>query len=326
MDSDEEKANASEENDTKIYDPNQDPEEKRKIRNGYRHQLKKIEDHSKDFKNLDVNVLFESVQVADNSFGGVRAPQEAILDSRLLTAMSNLSAAKARDLKHDGGGFDTDDFIASLVTYLGGGRVDLEEDGEEVGDAELDWEKLGYDALAISRRAIGLDFMLGPLYSEAKQRAKPKRARMEKEKEAPVVKPHEVDLEAEQQQEEQTAQSLVRSLGELMSQLEGPTNVFKIFVNPESFAQSVENLFYLSFLIRDGRVALDISEGDGEMLVGWCEQPTSQDYQDGLMKRQSVWEFDEETWRLAIEAYDIKEPFFPTRAIPPPDTYRFLNA
>jgi len=39
-------------------------------------------------------------------------------------------------------------------------------------------------------------------------------------------------------------------------------NLFKFVVNPEDFAQSVENIFYLSFLIRDGKVALDNKEGE----------------------------------------------------------------
>lgn len=39
-------------------------------------------------------------------------------------------------------------------------------------------------------------------------------------------------------------------------------NLFKLVINPESFAQSVENIFYLSFLIRDAKVAFEISEDD----------------------------------------------------------------
>jgi len=42
----------------------------------------------------------------------------------------------------------------------------------------------------------------------------------------------------------------------------GTVNLFKFVVNPEDFAQSVENIFYLSFLIRDGKVAFETQDGE----------------------------------------------------------------
>jgi non-structural maintenance of chromosomes element 4 len=46
----------------------------------------------------------------------------------------------------------------------------------------------------------------------------------------------------------------------------GPVNLFRFVINPSDFAQSVENMFYLSFLIRDGECALEIEE-DGEPVI-----------------------------------------------------------
>ena len=105
----------------------------------------------------------------------------------------------------------------------------------------------------------------------------------------------------------------------------GPVNLFRFVVNPNDFAQSVENLFYLSFLIRDGECALEIEE-DGEPVICACafytyslslarvrlgiisyvkspppvicEQPQFSDYQDGLKKQQLVFEFDVKTWEV----------------------------
>ena len=45
--------------------------------------------------------------------------------------------------------------------------------------------------------------------------------------------------------------------------------MFRLIINPESFGQSVENLFYLSFLIRDGKAALEFDETTAEPVV--CE-------------------------------------------------------
>ena len=44
-------------------------------------------------------------------------------------------------------------------------------------------------------------------------------------------------------------------------------NIFKFVINPHDFGQSVENLFYLSFLIRDGKCAFFTDEATGEPVI-----------------------------------------------------------
>lgn len=94
----------------------------------------------------------------------VRAPQEAILDSRLLGQMSAIASAKARDLKHGGGGFDVQEFLGRVSRFLGGRRLDLQEEGgsdEEgyEGGGDLDWGSFAREGLAWSCRAPMTDFM-----------------------------------------------------------------------------------------------------------------------------------------------------------------------
>jgi hypothetical protein len=39
---------------------------------------------------------------------------------------------------------------------------------------------------------------------------------------------------------------------------DGGLNLFQVCINPRSFGQSVENLFYISFLVRDGNIGLQV--------------------------------------------------------------------
>lgn len=150
----------------------------------------------------------------------VKGPQEATLDSAFLVTASTLGAAKARQMRSDSSGFDIDDFIAKLVTFMGGRRqgdgrgrddADPEEDDELMEDEErpLEWDKIGRKALAKSRRVPTIDFMyvlcavksiwflvmlvcrLGPLSIETKKRNITKRAKLNKEAEE-EKKPQEV--------------------------------------------------------------------------------------------------------------------------------------
>ena len=96
---------------------------------------------------------------------------------------AEMGAAAARAMKHDVESFDVDDYLAKLVTFLGGrgGPIDLTLDEEEEDDnvraggkgaaggrdmlvdeddgSMLAWERIGKRAFAWSRRAACMDFM-----------------------------------------------------------------------------------------------------------------------------------------------------------------------
>ncbi|KAI0643239.1 Nse4 C-terminal-domain-containing protein [Trametes meyenii] len=296
------------------YDPDQDPEETRNIRR----QFRNLEQELADNQDLSTEEVADKLRSANRLFKQVKAINEATKDSGLLLTISQIGAAKARAMKSGSGAFDVDDFVARLITYMGGRKPiasvdDGEEDEEESeydAGAPLDWEKIGRRALAKSRRVPAMDFMLGPLSVEPKKRTVAKRAKLEKNKED-MKKPQELREEDITRSENETTKNVATI--ERLLESEGEVNLFKFIVNPHDFGQSVENLFYLSFLIRDAKCAFQISEDTGEPMIMLCEQPTDEDYENKLVKHQIVMEFDMATWRRAIEVFDIKEPMIPQR-------------
>ncbi|KAI8995232.1 Nse4 C-terminal-domain-containing protein [Trametes punicea] len=296
------------------YDPDQDPEEARNLRRQYRH----LEQELTEIQDLSTDEVAEKLRSANHLFNKVQGINEATNDSGLLVTISHISAAKARAMKSGSVAFDVDDFVARLITYMGGRKpvsladgADEDEDTSEYDEgAPLDWERIARRALAKSRRVPAIDFMLGPLSIEAKKRAAAKRAKLEKNKED-MKKPQEITEDDITRSENETTKN-VATLERLLENT-GSVNLFKFIVNPNDFGQSVENLFYLSFLIRDGKCALEIQEGTGEPIIMLCEQPTQEDYEAGLVKHQIVMEFDMETWRRAIEVFEIRDPMIPPR-------------
>lgn len=98
---------------------------------------------------------------------------------------------KAKSLKHDAGGFDDTDFVAQLVTFLGGRRADVQQEGSDSEDEQdnsqwLAWSKLTPKVMAHSRAAPAMDFMLGPLSVEQKKRQATQRAKLDKNKKEEV--------------------------------------------------------------------------------------------------------------------------------------------
>ncbi|KAM6502462.1 Nse4 C-terminal domain containing protein [Amanita muscaria] len=298
-----------------VYDPDQNPEEKREVRKNYRSLARLFDEHQANLTEHTAEELTKHIVQADELFTKVKGPQEATLDSALLLKASSMGAQKARAMKSGSGTFEVDEFVSRLITFMGGRRTleDREHDDSEVeqdGDAPLDWEKIGRRALAKSHRVPVLNFMLGPLSIEQKKRTVTKRAKLEKNKED-ERKPEELKEEDISRSQNETTKNVL-VLENILENEDGPINLFRFIINPKDFAQSVENLFYLSFLIRDGKVAMEINE-NGEPVVYMCEQPSDQDYAAGLKKQQMVMEFDMATWKRAIEVFNINESKVPQR-------------
>jgi non-structural maintenance of chromosomes element 4 len=69
-------------------------------------------------------------------------------------------------MKSGSGGFDVEDFVTKLVTFMGGRKLEnqqIEENGEEEDmydlHTPLEWHKVGRNALAKSRRVPIVGFM-----------------------------------------------------------------------------------------------------------------------------------------------------------------------
>ena len=126
----------------------------------------------------------------------VKGPSEAIFDSHLPLSIAAQVSQKAKSLKHDAGGFDDTDFVAQLVTFLGGRRADAQQEGSDSDDDAgqnqwLSWGKLTPKVMAHSRAAPAMDFMLGPLSVEQKKRQLTQRAKLDKSSKE-EVQPEEV--------------------------------------------------------------------------------------------------------------------------------------
>ena len=75
----------------------------------------------------------------------------------------------------------------------------------------------------------------------------------------------------------------------------------------------MENIFHLSFLIRDGKAAFETVDGEPVVckqmilplrvlliiILDTCEAPGDDDYAAGLRKNQMILEFDIATWKAS---------------------------
>ncbi|GJJ12606.1 hypothetical protein Clacol_006849 [Clathrus columnatus] len=318
---------------TSVYDPDQNPKEKRQIRRDLRKLLEEANEQKANIKNIRLSDIHEGIAKGNSLFHRVKLlpslvkdTSEATLDSKFLMIASDMGAAKAKAMKNDGGGFDVDDFVAKLVTFMGGRTVgtrarndedfvvddDDDDDDDSNGDM-LNWERIGRLAMSKTRKVPVIGFMLGPLSAEQKQRKKVTRVKFEKSKEVERA-PQQLTEEDIQRSENETTKN-VKMLSDLLEE-QGRTNLFHFITNPHDFGQTVENLFYLSFLIREGTCALEFDEETEEPIIFLCDKPTPEDYNEGIRRQQIIMELDMATWKRAIEVFKITEPIIKHRQRP----------
>ncbi|CAO3587214.1 unnamed protein product [Absidia cylindrospora] len=285
--------------DTDHYDPTQDKEIRRKLRQDYRQLIQLTEDHRKEYASVTDHGLEETLNRANLLFTSVKNTQEGALDSKLLVLSAEITTQRARNLRMDNHLFSTDEYISKLKTLCAPGRS---------SQLEWDWRKLGRRAARFGGRCQSTGFMLGPLSVEKKIRKVTKQIRLTKNKED-LVQPSKLQQGDVQQQTNETSANVNAIYALLLEQ--GPTNYFKFITNPESFSQTVENMFYVSFLIRNSVAGID--DTSGQPILSTRNHPTMEELVGGLSKKQIIMSLSIPLWKEIIATYDIQETIIPTR-------------
>ncbi|CAN9163219.1 unnamed protein product [Alternaria alternata] len=354
-----------EEGDLKFYNPNQDPEARRRLRANMREHQRMLDDNRDDLVKSHDSGLLDALKTQNSLFGKVRQTADATVDSRFLVNASDLAGKKLNNsLGNSGVGVDLDQFISKCIYFMkSGGHIAGEEDAPAVpvGDNDdedpdgLDWALLGRQAcFPCNKRPPTSSFLLGPLSVQKRVRATQRRARSQRQPVGPATRPEEILNEDTQQSNKDTQLTLVKAIrkhlvdhitaveplveqeleeiqGEITEEdqfaalrrhrlamtVEGTSAVslLDFAINPHDFAQTVENLFYISFLVREGNAAI-IKDAHGLPLLQPADPSAVSEHRErDVQKHQAIFSIDFPTWRMFIEAYDITTPLIPQRQV-----------
>ena len=192
----------------------------------------------------------------------------------------------------------------------------------------LNWEKLGrHCSKFFRRRTPTVDFMYGPMALEAKERRAPQRRRAQEPSERVV--PQQVhDTCTYEEATTKEVDRISRLLGKLIKEEarvgeDARYPFFELVVDPTSFGRTVENIFHLSFLVKDGLFSVVNDEDDDPPLPSSLYlrmrdqpgQPKKKHSADGLPHQQWIMSIDKKRWEELVDVLELRgeEPIIPPR-------------
>jgi len=289
----------------------QDEAERRKIREGYRNFMDALNENKEqliDPSNKD-DLLTQKLSKVDSMFKKVKMTREGALDSASLVRLADLSKMKAQALKTDFITFNAADFCDKVRMTVAG-----DADGAAGELSPQQWIHLGHAVQPFFHRTPVLTFMCGSFErgEVCLRRSRPKEKEKEKEKESAKqsTKPIQLSSLDETDRGEPTTAQVDHLLNTLWSIYEdqggNPICFFEFVTNPHSFGQTVENIFYASFLVRDGHAQIMLDEDQLPVIVP-IQKDEMEKGKDRVQKHQVVISITQDEWKSIVNTFEIEE-------------------
>ncbi|AMD20046.1 HCL105Cp [Eremothecium sinecaudum] len=182
----------------------------------------------------------------------------------------------------------------------------------------FNWLKMGTLFQNLSKMPATVDHMLGPLAIQKKQRVVTQRREMERV--GQKITAEAVTNDSLNDNQSETTPEQVKKCFQVLMSKNGykRINLFKFIIDPNSFARSIEHLFYTSFLIKEGRLVLEDDENGYPAVRPKEPLPSNPNEKEIERQRRTdaqqkhiIFQMDMPTWRKLIDKFKITESFLP---------------
>ncbi|XP_027366609.1 non-structural maintenance of chromosomes element 4 homolog A-like [Abrus precatorius] len=221
----------------------QSPVTRRIIRSQFLKLKTLINEKRDDFMRTDSDKFDSILHEFDKLHHQVEKPREQVADAEALLDLTRTLVGSVKSMANEG--VTPSQFVGSLLQNYG-----------QAQQNSINWQKLGLVVSPIFLSVHGSSTMLGPMDNEFKQR---KTGVPRKRPPRPTVttKPQQLD-EAVGEEKTDTDKNM-STMFDILRRTRR-VRLENLILNRTSFALTVENLFALSFLVKDGRVEISLDE------------------------------------------------------------------
>lgn len=293
-------AAATEEEEDEEVEEDQDSNDRRIIRSEF-FKLKSLINEEKDeLMNGDSEKFDSILQEFDKLHEQVKKPREQVADAEALLDLTRTLVGSVKSLVNEG--VTPSQFVSSLLKhYARGSNTSI----------DIDWHQLGISVSPIFLTVHGSSTMLGPMENQLKQRSKTILSRKRNPpRSTTTARPQQLeDTEGEEKTDtDKNMSTMFNILREYKKvQLE------HLILNRFSFAQTVENLFALSFLVKDGRAQINMDDKRSHYV-----SPKNAPAANSIMSKQVsythfVFRYDYKDWKIMKDIVPDGKELMPHR-------------
>uniref|UniRef100_A0A7S0WSW1 Non-structural maintenance of chromosomes element 4 n=1 Tax=Pyramimonas obovata TaxID=1411642 RepID=A0A7S0WSW1_9CHLO len=252
--------------------------DRRELRQAIRKLTKETTDEKAKLINADGQGsarLIAKVDQADELFTHVKKTREMAVDSELFYQFTGCGLELSKGARPGVTGFTPQRFLARLKSlYVPGWTAQTR--GASCSEV-FRWEELGTKSGHLFSTVPSFTCMYGPMSLQVKERRVPQR-RQKQQPAGELVNPEQVTSTSDAKQQE--TDKNMNKMNKILKTVKH-VSMARLINNPRSFAQTVENMFTLSFLVRDGRAELIYGEDGSIEVVVAGGSPTDEEYASG---------------------------------------------
>ncbi|KAL8456392.1 hypothetical protein ACS0TY_034562 [Phlomoides rotata] len=278
--------------------------ERRVLRSKYLRFKNRISDERDDISNHNSEKFKSMIEEVDNLHQLVQKPREQVADAEALFDITNTLVTSVKAFNSEG--VTPVDFVNCLLRDFGqdGGSTSSQNEAWSL----IRWKDIGQVVSHVFRSAPGCCTMVGPMNTELKQR----KIAVYRKRTKPTEnsRPEEI-IQTNKKEKTDTDKNMATMFDILLSKRKAKLE--NLILNRNSFAQTVENLFALSFLIKDGRVVVSVNEA-GCHIVSPKNAPRADAILSGeVTYHHFIFRFDFSDWKLMVDSVVVGEELMPHR-------------
>ncbi|XP_077213763.1 non-structural maintenance of chromosomes element 4 homolog A-like [Tasmannia lanceolata] len=277
--------------------------ERRAIRSRYLAVKHLINDERDDISKAGSDTFNSIISEVETLHQLVQKPREQVADAEALLDIANTLVTSVKSQSNEG--VTPSDFVTSLLRSFG--KQDVGANAENPSNS-MYWADVGLAVSHVFRKTSGCRTMLGPMNTELKQR----KVAIQRKRVRPTesTRPEEVD-DANGEGKTDTDKNML-TMFEILRKKKS-VRLENLVLNRTSFAQTVENIFALSFLVKDGRAEMIVNDS-GHHLVSPRNAPSANAIASGeVTYSHFVFRFDYKDWKLMIGLVGDGEVLMPHR-------------